>query len=76
MPLDVLEVVAGNGVDDAPPRRAGARGLKFDLMVKVLQRDDPLRRSYLQMAWHRHPTSVSLSRGVGGRSFPTIISRR
>ena len=39
--------------------------LKFDLMVKVLQRDDPLRQSYLQRRWHGHPTSVPLARGVG-----------
>jgi hypothetical protein len=24
------------------------------LIVKVLQRDDPLRRSYLQKRWHSH----------------------
>jgi hypothetical protein len=61
MPLDVLEanlVGVACGVDGAPPQHVDAQGLKFDLMVKVLQRDDPLRRSYLQRRWHGHPTSV------------------
>ena len=86
MPLDVLEAdlvgVAHDGVDGAAPRRVDAQGLKFDLMVKVLQRDDPLRRSYLQRRWHGHPTSVPLAWGVGRYNFgctslsPIVLSRR
>ena len=56
MPLDVLEAdrvgLASNRVGSAAPRCPDAQPLKFDLMVKVLQRDDPLRRSYLQRRWH------------------------
>ena len=67
MPLDLLEAdlvgVAHNGVDGAAPRRVDAQGLKLDLMVKMLQRDDPLRRSYLQRRWHAHATSVPLREG-------------
>jgi hypothetical protein len=84
MPLDVLEAdlvgVARGGVDGAAPRRIDAQGLEFDLMVKVLQRDDPLRRSYLQRRWHGHPTSLAW--GVGRCNFgrtclsPTVLSRR
>jgi hypothetical protein len=73
MPLDVLEAnpvgVARDGVDGAAPRRVGAQGLAFDLMVKVLPRDDPLRRSYLQRRWHGHPTSVPLACGVQRYNF-------
>jgi hypothetical protein len=86
MPLDVLEAdfvgVTRNGVDVAAPRRVDAQGLKFDLMVKVLQRDDPLRRSYLQRRWHGHSTSAPLSREVGrynleGTSLsPIVLDRR
>jgi hypothetical protein len=47
MPLDVLEAVAPDGAD--------SQGIKIiDLMVKALQRDDPLRRLYLQRRWHGH----------------------
>jgi hypothetical protein len=71
MPLDVLEAnlvgVARDGVDGAASRRVDARGVAFDLMVKVLPRDDPLRRSYLQRRWHGHPTSVPLA--CGGRRY-------
>ena len=73
MPLDVLEAdhvgVARNGVDGVAPRRVDAQGLKLDLVVKVLQRDDPLRRSYLQRRWHGRPTSAPLSRKVGRYDF-------
>ena len=55
MPLDVLEAelvgFAGSGVGGAAPLCLDAQGLKFDLIAKVLQRDDPLRRSYLQRQW-------------------------
>ena len=56
MPLDVLETdlvgLAQSGVGGAASRCLDAQGLEFDLIVKVLQRDDPLRRSYLQRRWH------------------------
>lgn len=82
MPLDVLEAVARNSVDGAAPRRVDAQGLKFDLMVRVLQRDDPLRRSYLQRRWHGHHTSVPLLREAGCYNFertslsPVALGRR
>jgi len=62
MALDVLEaVVAQDGVDSAAFR---AQGVDLDLIVKLLQRDDPMRRSYLQRRWQRphspvHPTCRS-----------------
>jgi hypothetical protein len=69
MPLDVLEAdlvsLARNDVDGAARRRIDARGSKFDLMMKVLQRDDPLRRSYLQRRWHGRLTQVVPSRVLG-----------
>ncbi len=56
MPLDVLEAtlvgLPRNGVGGAAPRSLDAQRLKLDLIVKALQRDDPLRRSYLQRRWH------------------------
>jgi hypothetical protein len=65
MPLDVLEAdlvaLACSGVDSTAPRRVDVQ----DLMVKVLQRDDPLRRSYLQRRWYGYPTSAPLSQEVG-----------
>jgi hypothetical protein len=85
MPLDVLEAdlvwVARDGVDSsARPRRVDARGLTFELMVKVLQRDDPLRRSYLQRRWHGHPTSTAREarRCSFGRTSlsPIVLNRR
>lgn len=86
MPLDVLEAdlagVAHDGVDGAAPRRVDAQGLRLDFMVKEPQRDDPLRRSYLQRRWHGHPTSVSLACGVGRYNFgctslsPIVLNRR
>jgi hypothetical protein len=69
MPLDVLEAdlggIARNGADGVALRRVDAQELKYDLMVKLLPRDDPLRRSYLQRRWHGHPISVSLPRELG-----------
>jgi hypothetical protein len=56
MPLDAFEAdlveLARHGVGSTAPRCDDAREFKFDLIVKVLQRDDPLRRSYLQKRWH------------------------
>jgi hypothetical protein len=82
MPPDVLEAVACNGVDGAQPGRVESPGREFDLMVKVLQRDDPLRRSYLQRRWHGQPTSVRLPRERGRYNVeraplsPVALSRR
>jgi hypothetical protein len=56
MPLDVFEAdlvgLGSNGVGGGAPRCLDTQRLKFDLILKMLQRDDPLRRSYLQMRWH------------------------
>jgi hypothetical protein len=56
MPLDVLKAdlvgLSQNDLGGTAPRCLDAQGLKFDLILKVLQRDDPLRRSYLQRLWH------------------------
>ena len=56
MPLDVLEAdlvgLAQDGVGGATPRCLDAQRFEFDLIVKVLQRDHSLRRSYLQRRWH------------------------
>jgi len=78
MPLDVLEAdLAGlviNGVGGGAPRCLDAQRLKFDLILKVLQRDDPLRRSYLKRRWR--------SQVVGGCNIartplpPIALSRR
>ena len=84
MALDVLEAdlvgVAHDSGDRAAARRAEAPELKFNLMVRVLQRDDPLRRSYLQRRWHGHPTSLLLAREVRrynfGRTAPIVLTRR
>ena len=78
MPLDVLQAdlmgVVRNGIDCAPARciDADARELKFEMIMKVLQRDDPLRRSYLQRRWQEYPTSPSLVREVGRYKFERI----
>jgi hypothetical protein len=56
MPLDVLEAdlvgLGSNGVGGSARHCVDAQRLKFDSILRVLQRDDPLRRSYLQMRWH------------------------
>jgi hypothetical protein len=56
MPLDVLEAdvaaLARTGADGSAPPCIDAQVLKFELIVKALQRDDPLRRRYLQKRWH------------------------
>ena len=55
MPLDLLEAALVGPVHkdaaDAAPRCLDARGLELDLIVRILQRDDPSRRSYLQRRW-------------------------
>jgi hypothetical protein len=61
MPLDVPEAdfagVARNPVA-LDLERSDAQGFAVNLMVKALQRDDPLRRSYLLRRWHGHLTPV------------------
>jgi hypothetical protein len=54
MPLDLVgaAIVGPDRKAGAAPRCVDAHGLELDLIVKVLQRDDPLRRSYLQRRWH------------------------
>ena len=56
MPLDVLGAdlvwFAQDGAGGVAPRCVHAQGLKVDLIVRTLQRDDPLRRSYLRKRWH------------------------
>jgi hypothetical protein len=81
MALDALEAdLVGrvrNDVDGAAPLIDG-----FDLMLRVMHRDDPRRRSYLQRRWHGHSTTIPLLRELGRyklerRSVPTIaLSRR
>jgi hypothetical protein len=61
MLLDVRDAgLTQNGAGGAPPRYLDAQRLKFDLIVKVLQRNDPLRRSYLQRRWRGHQTALPL----------------
>jgi hypothetical protein len=86
MPLDVLEAdfvgLAQNGVGGATPRCLDAQGVKLDFLMKALQRDDPMRRLYLQRRWHGHLTSVPLASGVRCFNFgcaclsPIVLSRR
>lgn len=68
MSLDVLEAgrvsVAHSRGDGAARRRADVEKFKFVLMLKVLQRDDPLRRLYLQKRWHGLSTAISNPREV------------
>ena len=77
MPLDLLEPGlvgrAKNGVGGPAPR-LNAQELKFDLAVKVLQRDDPLRRSYLQSRWQSQ--AVGRSNIEGTSAPPIVLSRR
>lgn len=78
MPPDVFEAdligLARGGVGSATPRCVDARRLEFDLIVKVLQRDDPLRRLYLKRRWH----SQAVGRcNIERTSFsPIALSRR
>jgi hypothetical protein len=76
MPLDVLEAdFVHNGVDSAALRRDNAQALKLDLIVRILQRDDPLRRSYLRRRWQGHSIPVSLSQdGQGCNLAATSLS--
>jgi hypothetical protein len=81
MALDVPEAdlvgLVRNGVDGAAPLIDG-----FDLMLRAMHRDDPLRRSYLQRRWHGHSTAIPLLRELGRyklerRSVSTMaLSRR
>jgi hypothetical protein len=85
MPFDVLETDFA-GVARNPMaldfERSDAQGLEFNLMVKALQRDDPLRRSYLQRRWHGHITPLPFSREIQrnnlGRASltPVVLARR
>jgi hypothetical protein len=85
MPLDVLETDIA-GVARTPMalgfEGSDAQGLEFNLMVKALQRDDPLRRSYVQRRWHGHITPVPFSQEVrrynlGCASLtPVVLARR
>jgi hypothetical protein len=80
MPLDLLEpglvgrAKNGVGVVGGPAPRLNAQELKFDLAVKVLQRDDPLRRSYLQSRWQSQ--AVGRSNIEGTSAPPIVLSRR
>ena len=81
MPLNVLEAdLAGSACSDlvgVATRCIDAQRLKPDLMVKVLQRDDPLRLSYLQKRWHGHSASAPYSRGMERYTLErTSFSRR
>jgi hypothetical protein len=84
MPLDVPEADFA-GVARNPMaldlERSDAQGLEFNLMMKALQRDDPLRRSYLHRRWHGHLTPVPISREVrrynlGRASLPPVVLAR
>lgn len=78
MPLDVVEPdrigLARNRVGGGASQCVYGQGLELDLVVKVLQRDDPLRRSYIQRRWH----SQASGRCNIGRTFsaPIALSRR
>jgi len=63
MPLDVLVGLAYYAVDGAARRRINVYG--FDLMLRALHRDDPLRRSYLQRRWQGHPRGSPRVAGAG-----------
>ena len=56
MPLDLLGAALGEPAQKdgagATSRGFDVQVLELDLIVKVLQRDDPSRRSYLQKRWH------------------------
>ena len=71
MPLDLLEAdpvgLARNGVGGAAPQCLDAQGLSLDFIVKALQRDDPLRRSYLLPV----PTMASSASGPSRAAIPT-----
>jgi hypothetical protein len=75
MPLNALDAdllgIAENVDDDAAP--LDARGRKFDLIVRVLQRDDPLRRSYLQRRRHSQAAGRCNERAA---SSAIALSRR
>jgi hypothetical protein len=78
MPLDVLDAdlvgLARNGVGGAASGCLDAQRLKFDLIIKVLQRDDALRRSYLLRRWHSQ--AVERCDIEHTCSSPNALSRR
>jgi len=86
MTVDVLEAdLAGTACNDlvgVAPRRIDAQRPKPDLMVKVLQRDDPLRLYYLQKRWHGRSALVPYSREMERYTLertsspPIVLSRR
>jgi hypothetical protein len=55
MPLDLIGAALIGPVHNQGPGAAlqclDARELELDLIVRMLQRDDPSRRSYLQRRW-------------------------
>ena len=78
MPLNVLEAdlvgLGSNSVGRGAPRYLDAQRLRFDLIVKVLPRDDPLRRSYIQRRWYSQ--AVGCCNIERTSSSPTALSRR
>jgi hypothetical protein len=65
MPLDAVEANLERvvGVDGVAARCVDTDRRRFELIVKALRRDDPLRRSYLQRRWHGIPTPLSPEMG-------------
>jgi len=62
MPLDVLEAdFARDGIYTTAVRPVDPHGVDVSLIVKLLQRDDPRRRSYLRRRWQAHRASGSLT---------------
>jgi hypothetical protein len=61
MPLDTLEadLAVIVGVDGVAPRWVDTDSRRFELIMKALPRDDPLRRSYLQRRWRGISTPLS-----------------
>jgi hypothetical protein len=49
MPLDALDWQPEERADESVYR--GAERRTFDLILKVLQRDDPLRHAYVRLRW-------------------------
>ena len=78
MPLDMFDAdlvgLWSDGVGGGAPRRLDTQRLEFDLILRVLQRDDPLRRSYLQMRWHSQ--AVGCCNIEHTSSSPIALSRR
>jgi len=78
MRLDMFEAdFARIAVNRPSLRCVDAQGLGFDLVLKILQRDDPLRRLYVRRRWQGDQASASLSGEMQGcklerRSFSEI----